>query len=94
MKNYTCAICGTEYETIEERAACESACIADKQRREELLQLKKESEAREASEQSALDAIDVAEEAVKKHFQKYKYLTLNKNHPYLKLLFKNKTWWL
>lgn len=27
-KNYMCAICGTAYETIADRAKCECACIA------------------------------------------------------------------
>lgn len=38
---YCCAICGKGYETIEERAACETKCIADRKKAEEALKKQK-----------------------------------------------------
>jgi len=90
---YTCAICGKDYESIEERVKCESQCLADEKKREELKKLKKEAEAREKSEKAAIDAVEVAEDALKKHFKEYERLEIHKEYPYLKLLFSNKTWW-
>lgn len=90
---YTCAICGKDYESIEERVKCESQCLADEKKREELMKLKKEAEAREKSEKNAIDAVEVAEEALKKHFKEYERLAIHKEYPYLKLLFSNKAWW-
>ena len=93
MNNYTCAICGKNYETIEDRAKCETQCVADAKKKEEILRLKKEAEAREKSEKVALDALDAAEEALKNYFKEYERFSLNKNYPYLKLVFSNKMWW-
>lgn len=90
---YYCAVCGTPHETIENRVACETKCLADAKKKAELMKLKKEAEAREKSEKAALDALDVAENALKEYFKEYERLAINKSYPYLKLVFGNKTWW-
>lgn len=93
MKNYICAICGNEYDNVADRAECETKCLAEEKKKAELIKLKKQAEEREASEKMAIEALEIAEEAVKKHLNEYEYLHLDKNYTYLKLLFSNKTWW-
>lgn len=34
MKTYTCDICGKIYDTVEERNACETKCLADRKKAE------------------------------------------------------------
>ena len=94
MENYYyCAICGKEYDSIADRSACENKCLADEKKKAELMKLKKEAEAREKSEKAAIDAIEAAEEALKKYFKEYERLALHKEYPYLKMLFSNRMWW-
>lgn len=94
MENYySCAICGKDYDTIAERSACEIKCLEDCKKQEELMKLKQEAEAREKSEKAAIDAIEAAEDALKKYFKEYERLALHKEYPYLKMLFSNRMWW-
>lgn len=93
MNKFTCAICGKEYDSIVGRSKCEVQCLADEKKKEEILKLKKEAEAREKSEKAAIDALDAAEETLKNYLKTYERLAINKNYPYLKLLFDRNTWW-
>ena len=94
MENYyTCAICNKNYDTVAERSACEAQCLADEKKKAEIMKLKQEAEAREKSEKTAIDAIEAAEDALKKYFKEYERLALHKEYPYLKMLFSNRMWW-
>ena len=89
---YTCAICGKEYDTIEARAKCESKCLADEKKKAEAMKAKKKIEERERYKKTVLDALNSAEEALKVYFSEYEGLILDKNNPYLKLVFDHNTW--
>lgn len=47
-ETYKCGICGSVYETIDERVACETECLAERRAVEEALKKKELEETRKA----------------------------------------------
>ena len=56
-KSYKCGLCGKEYETIAERAKCESACIDNQLAIEENAKKEKAKQEQEARRQELVAAI-------------------------------------
>lgn len=90
---YHCAICGESYETVEERAACESKCLIERKKADEEKKREEYEKNRKASEKEIYAALSFANEAIAKHVKEYKTLSLEKNYPYLKYVFSNSPWW-
>lgn len=90
---YTCAICGESYETVEERAACESKCLVERKKANEEKQREEYERKRKVSEDEIYTALSAANELIANHVKNYKELSLKKNYPYLKYIFSNSPWW-
>lgn len=74
---YKCAICNQTYSTIEERSACERACLkhqAEEAKRAAAAQKKAEQEARY---KEVTEALDKAYDLMKKYIEDYKTYTYN-----------------
>ena len=90
---YTCGICGKTYESIEERATCEATCIVKRNDEAEKKKVEELKAKRKESEQAIYNALSDVNEMIAKHFKEYETLSINKNYPYLKYIFKNNAWW-
>ena len=53
-RKYSCAVCGKEYDSIEERNKCEAKCIADRKKAEAAL-AKKKLEDEKAARKAEID---------------------------------------
>ena len=92
---YHCAICGESYETVEERAACESKCLVERKKADEEKQREEYEKKRKASEHEIYETLSDANELIANHIKNYKKLSLNKSYPYLKYVFgSNSFWWI
>ena len=74
MKTYMCDVCGKTYETVEERNACETKCLAERakaeaKRKEE--ELRKEKETRKKEIEDALDHYNALLKAYIKDYGSY-----------------------
>lgn len=94
MKKYICAICGKEYESIPERAECESKCVAEAKKAEEVKKRNEYEAKRKESAQAIYEALDDVDEMIARHFDEYKTLLITKNYPHLKHLFSTLPWWI
>ena len=68
---YVCAICGTAYNSIEERAACETKCIAAKKENEEKLRQEKLEAEKEARREEIEATAKHYNELVKAYVKDY-----------------------
>ena len=70
-KNYMCGICGTAYETIADRAKCESACIERQEAEAAKVAEAKKQEEFSSRIAEVKDALDKAYELDDKLFEEY-----------------------
>lgn len=68
---YKCGLCGTEYETIAERAKCESACIDKQVAMEEKAKKEKIKQEQESRRQEVATAINHASELLDAYIDDY-----------------------
>ena len=88
MKEYFyCGVCGNPYETVEERAQCETKCIEELKKLEEEKKRNEYEEKRKESAESIYEALDNINEMLADHFEKYHSLSLKKGYPYLQSIF-------
>lgn len=90
---YVCALCGKEYETVEERIACETKCLAEFKAAELQKKLEEEKENKLASNKAIEEELDKIDQMVKEHLRKYENLKLSRNYYYLSYLFKSSPFW-
>lgn len=94
MENhYTCAFCGKQYNTIEERMKCESQCLKTKKEEEALKKAMKENEGRINSEKQIHETLDKADRMIKDHLNEYGSFSLNHSYYYLSYIFRKINWW-
>lgn len=77
MKTYTCDVCGKTYDTVEERNACETKCLADRKkaeakRKEE--ELRKVKETRKKEIEMAYDHYNELLKAYIKDYGSYSFM--------------------
>ena len=70
-KNYKCALCNKEYETIAERAKCETACVDKQLAIEEKAKKEQAKQEQEAERQKVMAAINYAGELLDAYTDKY-----------------------
>ena len=74
---YSCAICGTEHESIEARNICEAKCIKARKAAEELMKKQKLEEEKDARKKE-IDAIYAhLNEKIKEYVKDYGSIRLN-----------------
>jgi hypothetical protein len=81
-KLYSCAICGTEHESIEARNTCEAKCIKERRVAEELMRKQKLEEEKDARKQE-IEAMYVhLNEKIKDYVKDYGSIRLTRtvNH--------------
>lgn len=89
---YSCAICGKNYETIEERAECELAC-SEKRRKEEIEKKREAYDvAKKASEANIEEKLSEVNDMIKEHLNEYEHLRLTKSYHYLQYIFSKRLW--
>jgi hypothetical protein len=90
---YQCAICGKNYNTIEERIKCESTCLAEHKAAEE----KKQREILETEKQTRYDHIkgllSEVNDEIKSYLDDYGTFRIDTNYYYLNYIFNHKTFW-
>lgn len=90
---YKCAICGKNYNTIEERIKCESTCLAEHKAAEE----KKQREILKAEKQTRYDHIkgllSEVNDEIKSYLDDYGTFRIDTNYYYLNYIFNHKTFW-
>ena len=86
---YYCAICGNSYESIEERAECETKCIQERKEAEAKKKQLEHEAAKTASEEAIYTALADVNTMIAEHLREYRTLILKRNYPYLKYLFKS-----
>lgn len=99
-ETYTCAICGTPYNSIEERIACETKCLkrhkeaeAKKKLEEQQKKVDEAKKQKKASEQAIEAKLDEVNKMLKEHFSKYDTFCLTHDYPYLNYMFRKGTLW-
>ena len=92
MKKYTCAMCGNEYESILERAKCETKCVTDAVKAAEEEKKRIENEMREESAKNIEDTLSELNEMIAKHFEKYSKLTIANDYPYVQYVCGKRFW--
>ena len=92
---YQCAICGKNYNTVEERIKCEIECLAkyeesEKKKREEILQAEKKKRYEHIKE-----LLSEANEELKEYLIDYDSFVLDENNSYyyLRYLFRTSSFW-
>lgn len=81
-KSYSCAICGTEHESIEARNTCEAKCIKEHKAAEELMKKQKLEEEKDARKKE-IDALYVQlNEKIKNYVKDYGSIRLNRTAKY------------
>lgn len=79
---YSCAICGSEHESIEARNACEAKCIKERRAAEELMR-KQQLEAEKEVRKKEIDALYVQlNEKIKNYVKDYGSIRLNRTTKY------------
>ena len=79
---YSCAICGTEHESIEARNVCEAKCIKERRAAEELMRKKRLEEEKDARK-NEIEAMYVhLNEKIKDYVKDYGSIRLNRTVKY------------
>lgn len=68
---YKCGICGTEFESVQDRMNCEMACIAKQKEEEKKAAAAKAKAEKDASQNEVTAALDNAFSLLNKHIEKY-----------------------
>ena len=93
---YKCEICGQEYESIQDRANCEMACVKKQQEEEKAAIKAKKKAEQEARQNEASAALDNAYALVGKYVEDYGHFTYNGKYKGLDMLnmdfFPSKLW--
>ena len=77
-KSYSCAICGSEHESIEARNTCETKCIKERKAAEELMRKQKLEEEKDTRKKE-IDAIYAhLNEKIKEYVKDYDSIRLNR----------------
>ena len=80
--SYSCAICGSEHESIEARHACETKCIKERRDAEELMRKQKLEEEKDVRKKE-IDAMYILlNEKIKNYVKDYGSIRLNRSHKY------------
>ena len=91
---YKCAICGNEYEELEDRIECETQCLKELKEAEEA----KKADEYNAKHKESLSAIysklTEVDEMLKEHMKEYGSFALYGKYPYLKYIFNHTAWWI
>ena len=70
---YKCGVCGKEYESIKDRAACEIKCSKQKEEAERLAAMKKKQEEQTARKKAVDEAFDKAYKLKEEYLKDYGY---------------------
>lgn len=99
-ETYTCAICGTPYNSIEERIACETKCLkkhkeaeAKKKLEEQQKKVDEAKKQKRASEQAIEAKLDEVNKMLKEHFNKHSSLNMTHEYYYLNYVFNRRLFW-
>lgn len=77
---FECAICGKDYDSIEERNKCEAACLAKQRKEMEEAKAKEKKLTQEADKKRIQDAFDKLSDDISAYIKKYdQYPPLNKD---------------
>ena len=87
MKEYYCGVCGNPYETVEERAQCESKCIEELKKIVEEQKRNEYEVKRKESAEAIYEALDNVNNMLATHFKEYHSISLNKGYIYLENIF-------
>lgn len=68
---YKCAICGKEFDNIQDRAKCELTCLKKQEEDKKLAAEKKKKEEHDARKKEVDEAVARAEELKRKYIQDY-----------------------
>ena len=79
---YSCAICGTEHESIEARNTCEAKCIKNRKAAEELMRKQKLEEEKEARKNEIEAMYTHLNEKIKNYVKDYGSIRLNRTVKY------------
>lgn len=90
---YKCGFCKKEYDKLEDRVACESACLKKHQEEEAVKKKNEYNEKRKESANAIYSEFDKVEKMIKEHIKTYNSLALTKQYPYLKYVFDRSIWW-
>ena len=90
---YYCAVCGKSYDSFEERAMCESKCIADRKQAEADKKRNEYEAKRKESAKNITDTLNELEEMIANHFEQYRALEITKTYPYVQHVCGNYRWW-
>lgn len=72
-KKYTCAICGHEYDHLEDRNACETKCLRERKEAEEKRKQEALNKTRAARKKEVDEAYERYAELLSKYVQDYGY---------------------
>lgn len=87
---YKCALCGQEFETVEERARCEVDCIHDRREAERAKKMNEYLEAKNASAAKIEEKMDEINSMIQVHMSKYNELTVKKPYHFLAYVLKKR----
>lgn len=79
---YSCAICGAEHESIEERNLCETKCIKEIKEAEELAKKQKLEEEKNARKKEIDELYVLINEKIKSYVKDYGSIRLNQSVKY------------
>ena len=91
---YKCAICGTEYEDLENRIVCETQCLKELKEAEEELKKAEYDSRRTESAEAINEALEKVDKMLKAHMKEFKSFALHNNYPHLKYIFNHSFWWI
>jgi hypothetical protein len=91
---YTCALCGTQHDTIEARNNCESKCIAKHKQEDEIRKRNEEEKKRNDSRKEIEEILDKADKMIQDHLKEYESLSLTRSYYYLSYIFRKIGLWL
>lgn len=91
---YKCAICGTEYEDLENRIVCETQCLKELKEAEEAKKADEYNAKRKESLNTIYNKLTEVDVMLKEHMKEYGSFSLHGNYPYLKYIFNHTSWWL
>lgn len=79
---YSCAICGSEHESVEERHSCETKCIKERKAAEELMKKQKLEEEKDARKKEIDTIYAHLNEKIKDYVKDYGSIRLNRSVKY------------
>lgn len=80
--SYSCAICGSEHESVEARNACEAKCIKERKAAEKLMRKRKLEEEKDARKKEIDALYELLNEKIKNYVKDYGSIRLNRSVKY------------